>query len=180
MHSLLLKKGKHVFFTINIFLNLKDAKGRSTFCIKFKEGFFVFFSSCSFVNLFKSKHSDAEVSNGGLSFIILLDRASLSLRRSIETPFFFRYYYYQKKKSSWFYTITWNQIRFFGRFSVRYFILGNSIPSVKVRHGLSDLTMRRCTRIEFVFNQSRNLPVLSLHHAQGISTQCRFSGLGCI
>lgn len=99
MHSLLLKKGKHVFFTINIFLNLKDAKGRSTFCIKFKEGFFVFFSSCSFVNLFKSKHSDAEVSNGGLSFIILLDRASLSLRRSVETFFFFfLYYYYQKKK----------------------------------------------------------------------------------
>ena len=98
MHSLLLKKGKHVFFTINIFLNLKDAKGRSTFCIKFKEGFFVFFSSCSFVNLFKSKHSDAEVSNGGLSFIILLDRASLSLRRSVETFFFFLFYNYQKKK----------------------------------------------------------------------------------
>ena len=180
MHSLLLKKGKHVFFTINIFLNLKDAKGRSTFCIKFKEGFFVFFSSCSFVNLFKSKHSDAEVSNGGLSFIILLDRASLSLRRSVETFFFFLILLLSKKKSSWFYTIPWNQIRFFGRFSVRYFILGNLIPSVKVGHVLSDLTMRRCTRIEFVFNQSRNLPVLSLHHAQGISTQCRFSGLGCI
>lgn len=98
MHSLLLKKGKHVFFTINIFLNLKDAKGRSTFCIKFKEGFFVFFSSCSFVNLFKSKHSDAEVSNGGLSFIILLDRASLSLRRSVETFFFFFYITTIKKK----------------------------------------------------------------------------------
>ena len=97
MHSLLLKKGKHVFFTINIFLNLKDAKGRSTFCIKFKEGFFVF-SSCSFVNLFKSKHSDAEVSNGGLSFIILLDRASLSLRRSVETFFFFFYITTIKKK----------------------------------------------------------------------------------
>lgn len=98
MHSLLLKKGKHVFFTINIFLNLKDAKGRSTFCIKFKEGFFVFFSSCSFVNLFKSKHSDAEVSNGGLSFIILLDRASLSLRRSVETFFFFYITTIKKKK----------------------------------------------------------------------------------
>lgn len=98
MHSLLLKKGKHVFFTINIFLNLKDAKGRSTFCIKFKEGFFVFFSSCSFVNLFKSKHSDAEVSNGGLSFIILLDRASLSLRRSVETFFFFILLLSKKKK----------------------------------------------------------------------------------
>lgn len=98
MHSLLLKKGKHVFFTINIFLNLKDAKGRSTFCIKFKEGFFVFFSSCSFVNLFKSKHSDAEVSNGGLSFIILLDRASLSLRRSVETFFFFFILLLSKKK----------------------------------------------------------------------------------
>ena len=99
MHSLLLKKGKHVFFTINIFLNLKDAKGRSTFCIKFKEGFFVFFSSCSFVNLFKSKHSDAEVSNGGLSFIILLDRASLSLRRSVETFFFFYITTIKKKKA---------------------------------------------------------------------------------